>query len=60
MTDPGVTDKRLFVVESEFANTLKVLERETNTLSPKQSADNGAVLPWQTTLLTVRRQWFLS
>lgn len=31
--DPGVTDKRLLVVESEFASTLKVLAREGNTLS---------------------------
>ena len=42
-TDPGITDKRLFVVESEFANTLKVMERETNTLSPiiRQAWDSG-------------------
>jgi len=32
--DEGVTDKRLLVVESEFASTLKVLKREGNTLSP--------------------------
>lgn len=32
--DPGVADKRLLVVESEFSSTLKVLERTGNTLSP--------------------------
>src|SRR5712664_119753 len=34
LIDPGVSDKRLMVVESEFATTLRVLRRETNTLSP--------------------------
>jgi hypothetical protein len=32
--DPGVDDKRLLVCEGEFANALKVLPREGNTLSP--------------------------
>jgi len=32
--DNGVVDKRLLVVESEFASTLKVISREGNTLSP--------------------------
>jgi len=32
--DPGVTDKRLLVMEGEFASPLKVLKREGNTLSP--------------------------
>jgi len=32
--DPGVHDKRLLVVETEFASTLKVLKREGNILSP--------------------------
>jgi hypothetical protein len=32
-SDFGVDDKRLLVVESEFAGTLKVVEREGNTLS---------------------------
>jgi hypothetical protein len=32
--DPGVSDKRLLVVESEFANALTVMERAGNTLSP--------------------------
>jgi len=31
--DPGIDDKRVLVVESEFANALRVLEREGNTLS---------------------------
>lgn len=41
--DPGVEDKRLLVVESEFAQTLKVMRREGNTLSPviRQAWDNG-------------------
>ena len=32
--DHGVSDKRLFIAESEFAGTLRVLMREGNTLSP--------------------------
>ena len=32
--DPGVADKRMLVVESEFASALRVLERPGNTLSP--------------------------
>jgi hypothetical protein len=41
--DPGVTDKRLLVVEPEFISTLKVCEREGNTLSPtiRQAWDSG-------------------
>lgn len=31
--DPGVKDKRLFVVETEFGNVLQVIGRERNTLS---------------------------
>lgn len=31
--DPGVADKRLLVDESEFATVLKVIQRESNTLS---------------------------
>jgi hypothetical protein len=44
-TDPGVTDKRLLVIEEEFANTLKVMGRETNTLSPtiRQAWDSGSL-----------------
>ncbi len=34
MVDPGVSDKRAMITESEFANVLKVMNRETNTLSP--------------------------
>jgi hypothetical protein len=33
VVDPGVQDKRLLVVEEEFASTLKVAGREGNTLS---------------------------
>lgn len=41
--DPGVQDKRLLVLEPEFAATLKVLTREGNTLSPviRQAWDTG-------------------
>ncbi len=41
--DGGVADKRLLVVESEFASTLRVLSRDGNTLSPtlRQSWDGG-------------------
>lgn len=43
--DKGVDDKRLMIVEPEFAQTLKVLKREGNTLSPivRQAWDNGAL-----------------
>jgi hypothetical protein len=34
IADQGVEDKRLLVVEAEFASVLKVCEREGNTLSP--------------------------
>jgi hypothetical protein len=34
LADPGVSDKRLLVVEPEFAAVLRVCKRETNTLSP--------------------------
>jgi hypothetical protein len=33
VTDPGVDDKRVMVVESEFGTVLRVLAREGNTLS---------------------------
>ena len=41
--DPGVTDKRLLVIEEEFASTLKVMGREGNSLSPtiRQAWDTG-------------------
>lgn len=32
--DPGIKDKRLLVIESELASTLRVMAREGNTLSP--------------------------
>jgi hypothetical protein len=42
-SDPGVSDKRLLVVETEFASTLRVLGREGNTLSAivRQAWDTG-------------------
>lgn len=41
--DPGVEDKRLMVIEPEFANVLKQTERQGNTLSPviRQAWDGG-------------------
>ena len=41
--DPGVSDKRLMVVEPEFASPLRVSERDGNTLSAvvRQSWDTG-------------------
>ena len=43
VTDPGVKDKRLLVIEPEFGSTLRVLEREGNTLSAqlRQAWDSG-------------------
>ncbi len=43
--DPGVSDKRLLVIEEEFAGTLKVMGREANTLSPtiRQAWDSGTL-----------------
>lgn len=43
LTDPGVEDKRLFVLESEFASTLRVMARDGNTLSAviRQAWDVG-------------------
>jgi len=34
VVDEGVTDKRLLIIESEFASTLRVMGRDGNTLSP--------------------------
>lgn len=34
IVDEGVTDKRLLIVETEFASTLRVLQRDGNSLSP--------------------------
>lgn len=41
--DPGITDKRLLVLESEFANVLAVMRRDGNTLSAilRQAWDTG-------------------
>jgi hypothetical protein len=41
--DAGVQDKRMLVVEEEFATTLRVMEREGNTLSSvlRQAWDSG-------------------
>ena len=41
--DPGVSDKRLLVVEGEFSSILKVAKREGNTLSPviRNAWDSG-------------------
>jgi hypothetical protein len=43
IVDAGVKDKRLCVVEGEFANVLKVMSREGNTLSPviRSAWDSG-------------------
>jgi hypothetical protein len=34
LVDEGVMDKRLLILEAEFASALKVMQREGNTLSP--------------------------
>lgn len=43
VVDPGVDDKRLVVVEEEFASTLKVMTRDGSTLSPiiRRAWDRG-------------------
>ncbi|PLS87268.1 MAG: hypothetical protein CYG60_02795 [Actinobacteria bacterium] len=43
LKDEGISDKRLFVSEPELARVLKVITRETNTLSPivRQAWDSG-------------------
>jgi hypothetical protein len=43
VVDDGVTDKRLLVVEEEFASVLKMLQRDGNTLSTtlRQAFDDG-------------------
>jgi hypothetical protein len=45
--DPGETDKRMLIIESEFASTLRVMEREGNTLSAKirDAWDHGILTP---------------
>ena len=43
IADPGVDDKRLLVIESEFASVLRAGRRETSTLSPtlRSAWDSG-------------------
>src|ERR1700693_112611 len=43
IVDQGVTDKRLLAYQSEFASTLRVLQRDGNTLSPimREAWDRG-------------------
>lgn len=43
IVDPGIDDKRLLVMEEEFASVLKVMGRDGNTLSPviRQAWDDG-------------------
>jgi hypothetical protein len=43
VVDPGVTDKRLLITETEFSRTLKAMAREGNTLSDvlRQAWDHG-------------------
>lgn len=45
VTDPGVTDKRLMVVEGEMASVLRVMGREGNTLSAtiRNAWDSGTL-----------------
>jgi hypothetical protein len=45
--DSGESDKRLFLIEPEFASTLTVMTREGNTLSAviRQAWDTGALSP---------------
>jgi hypothetical protein len=53
-SDPGIADKRLLVIETEFAGALRIMSRDGNTLSHqiRQAWDGGklAVLnknsPW--------------
>lgn len=43
VSDPGISDKRLLLVESEYAGVLKVMTRRGNTLSPtiRRAWDQG-------------------
>lgn len=45
VVDPGVTDKRLLIVEGELAQAFRVLQRDGNTLSPTLRAcwDSGTL-----------------
>jgi hypothetical protein len=47
VVDQGVSDKRLFVIEEEFAQALKVMRREGNILSPvlREAWDTGNLHP---------------
>jgi hypothetical protein len=47
MVDPGESDKRLLIIEPEFASTLTVMSREGNTLSTtvRQAWDSGDLSP---------------
>ncbi len=47
MSDAGESDKRLLILESEFASALTVMEREGNTLSPvlRDVWDHGNLSP---------------
>lgn len=47
LVDAGEPDKRLLIIESEFASALKVMEREGNTLSPvlRDVWDHGNLSP---------------
>ena len=47
LVDPGEPDKRLLIIESEFASALTVMEREGNTLSPvlRDTFDHGNLSP---------------
>jgi hypothetical protein len=45
LADEGVADKRLLIIESEFAQVLRILQREGNSLSPvlRQAWDSGTL-----------------
>ena len=44
-SDPGISDKRLLVMEPEFASVLQVMRRDSNTLSAiiRQAWDSGTL-----------------
>lgn len=46
-TDPGVEDKRLIILDGEFAAALRAMKRETNTLSAilRNAWDDGNISP---------------
>jgi hypothetical protein len=49
VVDPGISDKRLLIVEPEFASAISVMERSGNTLSPLiQRAWDGEILATMT------------